>query len=1152
MSNFTHLHVHTQYSLLDGAANIKTLIKRVKELGMKSLAITDHGNMFGVKLFHDVAKKEGIKPILGCEMYVARNGLENKDEKGDRSGDHLVVLAKNKIGYQNLVKLVSLSWIEGFYYKPRIDKELLWKYKEGLIISTACLGGEIPKIIRNESPAAAEKLILEYKKHFGEDFYLELMDHGLKEQAFVNNHLIELSKKTGVKLIASNDTHFINSNDAQAHDILVCLSTSRDYTDPTRLRYTGEEYIKSPEEMAKLFKHIPEAIQNTQEIADKIELYQLDRSVLLPEFPMPKEFTDQDEYLKHLTFEGAKVSHRYPVLTPDIKERLDFELKTIKDMGFAGYFLIVQDFIAAARNMGTSVGPGRGSAAGSAVAFCLGITNIDPIKYNLLFERFLNPERVSMPDIDIDFDEDGREAVLDWVVEKYGKERVAHIITFGTMAAKMSIKDVARVLSLPLEESNRLAKMVPEKPGTTLDLAFEQVPELMHEKKNGTHLIKQTLDFAHILEGSVRQTGIHACGVIIGPEDLSEHIPLSTNKEAKLLVTQYDGKHIENVGMLKMDFLGLKTLSIIKDAIDNVKLSKGIDINPDTIPLNDPKTFELYQKGETIGTFQFESSGMRMYLKDLKPSNLEDLFAMNALYRPGPMDFIPLFIRRKHGLEKVEYPHEMLTDILKDTYGIMIYQEQIMQVAQRMGGFSLGSADILRRAMGKKKVDEMAQQKSIFIEGAQKKGVTAAKAEEVFDVMAKFASYGFNRSHSAAYSVVAFQTAYLKANYPAEYMAAVLSRNLSDIKKITIFMDECKRMGLVVKGPDINESFNRFTVNKRGEIRFGMEAVKGVGEAAVKNIIDERETSGNFADIYDFVKRINLQTVSKRTLESLALAGGFDGLPDITREKLFVADTKGTIFLETLVKYGAQAKSENGSSPNLFGGAAAYKIPKPEVPVAKEWSVLEKLNKERELVGIYLSAHPLDELKLEAESYSNIRLVELEDLAKFNGKELKMTGIVSGVEHKVSKTGSPWGSISLEDYSGTYRYTFFSKDYVNFKNYFTEGYALAIKGKVQLRYGKDSEYEIKISEIKMLTDVRDNMLKTIAIKIPIEKISDDIILDINRIVKENPGEATLRFLIYEPETKVWVQMFSRSHKVKITNQLTEYIESIPDLEYKID
>ena len=878
---YTHLHVHTQYSILDGAADIKNMISKVKADKMVALAITDHGNMFGVKEFHNEAVKQGIKPILGCEMYMARRSMYEKSDKTDGGGFHLILLAKNKEGYHNLIRLVSLAWTEGFYYKPRIDKETLRQYNAGLIACSACLNGEIPYTIRHEDYNSARKIVLEYKEIFGEDFYLELQRHKsgdpqmdkevFEDQVYVNEQLLKLSKETGVKVIATNDVHFINEEDAQAHDRLLCISTGKDVDDQNRLRYTRQEWLKSQQEMKEIFHDVPEALSNTNEIVEKVETFELNGPPVMPYFQIPEGFENADEYLKHLTYEGAK--DRYPELTEQVKERIDFELETIKKMGFPDYFLIVWDFIRAAREMDVSVGPGRGSAAGSVVAYCLRITDIDPVKYDLLFERFLNPDRISMPDIDIDFDEDGRDKVLQYVVNKYGKKRVAHIITFGTMAPKMAIRDVARVQKLELSEADRLAKLVPERPGTTFSKAYEEVPELVTERNSSNELVSQTLKYAEVLEGSVRQTGVHACGIIIGRDDLEEHIPICTSKDAELHVTQYDGKHIESVGMLKMDFLGLKTLSIIKDTIDNIKKSRNIDIDIDAIPLDDKKTFELYSWGDTTAIFQFESDGMKKYLRMLKPNRFEDLIAMNALYRPGPMDYIPSFINRKHGKEAIAYDLPEMDEFLKDTYGITVYQEQVMLLSQKLGGFTKGMADSLRKAMGKKIKAMMDQLKEKFIAGCKNNGYQEETVNKIWKDWEAFAQYAFNKSHSTCYAYVSYQTAYLKAHYPAEYMAAVLSRNLNDIKKITFFMDECKRMGLNVLVPDINESHARFTVNKAGDIRFGLAAIKGVGEAAVEHIIQERTKGGTFKNIYDFVERVNLTTVNKRSLEALAMAG---------------------------------------------------------------------------------------------------------------------------------------------------------------------------------------------------------------------------------------------------------------------------------------
>ncbi|MDD4646124.1 MAG: DNA polymerase III subunit alpha, partial [Bacteroidales bacterium] len=1100
MSAFVHLHLHTQFSILDGATPIGALMDRAISLGMPAVAITDHGNMFGVKQFFDTAKAKNIKPILGCEVYLAPKGRKDKSDVEDRHRYHLVLLAKNSVGYHNLIKMVSMAYLEGYYYKPRIDWELLHQYHEGLIACSSCLAGELPRAART-SESAAEEVLLKYKNLFGEDYYIELQDHGYPEQKQVNPVLISLARKHGVDLIATNDVHYLNAKDAEAQDILLCLSTGKDINDTNRMKFTGQEFFKTEQEMSRMFPEAPEAITNTLKVAEKVEFYELDRKILLPEFALPDPFTSQDDFLRHLTYEGSK--RRYPEITDAIRERLDFELDVVKTMGFAGYFLIVQDFIRAARERNVSVGPGRGSAAGSAVAYCIGITDIDPIKYKLLFERFLNPERVSMPDIDIDFDDDGREEVMKYVVEKYGYDHVAQIITFGSMGAKMAIRDVARVINLPLPEANRLAKLIPDGPSVSLATAYCESPELKEARANGEVLIKKTLEMAEILEGSVRQTGIHACGVIIGPDPLFEHIPVSISKESDLMITQYDGHYLEVVGMLKMDFLGLKTLSIIRDALENIKLSRGFDLDMDTISYEDQKTFELYQKGETVGTFQFESPGMRTYLKDLKPTVLEDLIAMNALYRPGPMEYIPIFIKRKFGLEPVVYPHPWLENVLKDTYGIMVYQEQIMQTAQVIGGFSLAKADILRRAMGKKKMDVMEKQKASFIEGAEQNGVEHAKAAEIFDTMQEFAKYGFNRSHAAGYAVVAFQTGYLKAHYPAEYMAAVLSRNLNDIKKITFMMDECRRMGMQVLGPDVNESYLKFTVNKEGNIRFGLAAVKGIGAGVVEALVQERNDRGPFTDIYDLVERVSLKTLNKKVLESMVVSGALDNVSRFPRYQFFAEDEKGQNFIEQLLRYGLKVQDENaGSQISLFGGISEIKPSRPEPRQSEPWSSLQLLNLEKEHVGIYLSAHPLDEYRLVIDNFTNANLADLQEIMTLKGKDLKVAGIVTSVEHKITKNGKPFGRMSMEDFTDTHTFTFFSPDYLTFKNYMQPGYAVMLNGKVEAHRFNEGEFEFKVKEMNMLADVGEKMIKSVTLTLSLDSISKAMVTELVELVQK--------------------------------------------------
>ncbi|MDD2277647.1 MAG: DNA polymerase III subunit alpha, partial [Bacteroidales bacterium] len=1132
MSKFVHLHVHSQFSILDGASGITTLIEKAKKMGMKAIALTDHGNMFGIKEFVNAAskandpinkeikrikgeivklEKEGVakdelnelklalqdqeqklfKPIIGCEAYVTAN--RHSREKDDRGGDHLVLLAKDLVGYHNLTKMVSYSWIEGFYQKPRMDKELLKKYSEGIIASSACLGGEIPQAIIKGNIQRAEEVIYEFKEIFGDDFYLEVMLHPVEpngysedtylEQGRVNKIILELAKKTGVKCIATNDVHFVNAEDALAHDRLICLNTGKDLDDPKRLRYTMQEYLKSEQEMLKLFPNNPEVIHNTLEIAEKVSIYSLDHEPIMPHFGLPEGFTDDNEYLKHLTFEGAK-KRWGENLTPEIEERLNFELEVIARMGYPSYFLIVWDFLVAAREMDVSVGPGRGSAAGSAVAYSLKITDIDPIKYDLLFERFLNPERVSMPDIDIDFDEDGRELVLQWVVNKYGKKRVAQIITFGTMAAKMAIRDVARVQKLPLAEAMRIAKLVPERPGITLSKAYKEVPELMECKKSPDELVRSTLQYAEVLEGSVRQTGVHACGIIIGRDNLEDHIPICINKDAELYVTQFDGKHVESVGLLKMDFLGLKTLSIIKDAIAFIKESKGIDLDLDHIPLDDKKTFELYSQGDTTALFQFESPGMKKHLRALKPNRFEDLIAMNALYRPGPIEYIPSFINRKHGREKIEYDIPEMEDYLRDTYGITVYQEQVMLLSQKLAGFTKGQADSLRKAMGKKLKDVMDKLKAQFVEGCLKKGHDIKKVEKVWTDWEAFAQYAFNKSHSTCYAYVSYQTAYLKAHYPSEFMAAVLSRNLSDIKKITVFMDECRRMGMQVLGPDVNESNYKFTVMHNGDVRFGLGAIKGVGEGAVANIIETRK-AGKFVDLYDFVERVNHQSLGKKNFESLVLAGAFDNFGITERAQFFAEDSKGSPFIEQLLRYGAKIQQEkNNTQQTLFGGMdSGFEIQKPELPIVEGWSKLKTLSKEKELIGIYLSAHPLDDYKLEIDTFCNITLSEMHDPTRLVGRELTFSGIVSEAKVLTTQKGNYYGRLTIEDFTDSYEITLFGKDFENNRKFFFVGYPLLIKGRFDHSKYREGQLELYIKNMQMLSDVRDELVKKITISL---------------------------------------------------------------------
>ena len=1161
MASFVHLHVHTQYSILDGAASTKALMKRAGELGMTAMAITDHGNMYGVKEFHDAASKAGIKPILGCEAYVARGSMDNKTTPEDRSGDHLILLAKNSEGYHNLIKLISQAWIRGFYYKPRIDKELLRKYHTGIIASSACIAGEIAQQVLAGDNHKAEEALQSYIDIFGDDFYLEVQRHEtndptadssvLAHQQRVIKAYKELSKKFNVKIIATNDVHFVKAEEAEAHDRLICINTASDFDDQNRLRYTKQEYLKSEEEMLAIFGDMPEVVSNTAEVAGKIESYSLSSKPIMPDFNIPETFADLDEYLVYQTYEGAK--KKWGEIDEDHKSRLDFELSVIKGMGFPGYFLIVQDFLNAARDMGVWVGPGRGSAAGSAVAYCLNITDVDPIKYNLLFERFLNPDRISMPDIDIDFDEDGRERVMQYVVGKYGHERVAHIVTFGTMAAKMAIKDVARVQKLPLSEANRLAKLIPERPGVTLSEAYEEVPELQKERESKEPLISQTLKYAEVLEGNVRQTGVHACGIIISKDNLDEYIPLCTAKDTDLYLTQYEGHHVESVGLLKMDFLGLKTLSILKDALENIKLSKGVDIVLDKLPLEDTKAYELFSNGETTGVFQFESTGMKRYLRELKPGKFGDLVAMNALYRPGPMEYIPQFIKRKLGKEEIKYEIPSMEKYLKETYGITVYQEQVMLLSQELAGFTKGQADTLRKAMGKKKKDIMDDLKVKFQEGCQKNGHDLNTVNKIWSDWESFAEYAFNKSHSTCYALVAYQTGYLKANYPAEFMAAVLSRNISDIKKITTMMDETRRMGIEVLGPDVNESYLKFTVNKSGNVRFGLGAIKGVGENAVLHLIEEREKNGPYTDIYDLVERVNLNTINKKNLEAMVHAGAFDCFADFSRARYFASDGKGSNFLENLIRYGNNVKNIRASSQiSLFGDTGGFDVVKPVPAVCTEWPKLEKLNKEKEVIGIYLSSHPLDDFRLEMETFTTATLADIQDLSEYVNRDVCVAGIVTETRNGVSKNGKPYGGFTLQDYSDSFRFMIFDKEYVNMSKFFQTGYYLLVRGKIQPRTYNPGELEFKIKDIHLLSSVREDLVTSLTLKIKTEDVTSEFVSELKNIISENAGNKALKVLLIDHNDKITVPLFSRSLKINITDDLISWIEDNPLIDYKVN
>ena len=1142
---FSHLHVHSEFSILQSTAGVKKILAKARELKMRAVAYTDMGNLHGA--FNAVAGQgDDLKVIIGCEFYVAEERLKKQFTKDnpDKRFNQLLI-AKNQDGYKNLSKLSSIGYVEGFYSGvPRIDRDLIVKYKENLIATTGNLYGEVPHLILNVGEHQAEDAFVWWHEQFGDDFYVELMRHGLPEEERVNKVLLGFAEKYGVKPIASNDVYYLHEDDATAHEVLWCVkegkTMSMDVGMGRRYRFAlpnHEYYFKDQEAMNALFADMPEALKNVNEIVDKCEPLKLKRDILLPAFPMPPEFETQDDYLRHLTLVGAKKRYGDPV-AEDVMERIDHELNIIKNMGFPGYFLIVQDFIAASRDMGVFVGPGRGSAAGSVVAFCIGITNIDPIKYNLLFERFLNPERISMPDIDIDFDDRGRQDVIDWVVKKYGKNQVAQIITYGTMAAKMSIKDVARATELPLSEANMLAKLVPDSPGTTLDKAFGEVSELAGIKENDQGPQGEVIRLAHTVEGSVRNTGIHAAGVIIAPDDLLEYIPVCTSKDADLLVTQFDGKVVESAGMLKMDFLGLKTLTIIKDALRLIKKNYDKDIDIDEIPLEDQKTFELYQRGETVGTFQFESAGMQKYLKELKPTDIEDLIAMNALYRPGPMQFIPNFINRKHGKEKVEYPHPLLENILNYSNGIMVYQEQIMQTAQILAGYSLGGADLLRRAMGKKKKEEMDKQKVIFVKGAKEKNdIDKKQAEEIFSIMEKFASYGFNRSHSAAYSVVAYQTGFLKANYPAEYMAAVLSNWMGTIDKIKIFIEEAKRTGVEVLGPDVNESSRDFDVNSDGAIRFGLAAVKGAGDAAVEAIIAEREENGNFKSVWDFVERVDLRKVNKKTVESLAYAGAFDNLGELHRAQFFhIGEGEQSSGIEKLVKYGSVTQAEKSSAQmSLFGGGSGMEMPKPKIPECEKWSDLVKLRFEKEVVGFYISGHPLDLYKVELE-YSCTPIPKIQDC---KNREIAIGGSITDVKIREAKNGNKFAIFTVEDYEGSTELVLFGKNYIEHRNMLEIGRFVYIKGRVQERYNRIDEWELSVKKISLLSDVKDQLFKLVVLKIELEKINETFVDGLVTLAETHSGKCDMKLEVYSENEKIKIDLFSRKFKVDPNSKFLE-------------
>ena len=1159
---FTHLHVHTQYSVLDGLSDIDKMLEKAKNDGMEAVAITDHGYMYGVKKFHDAALKAEIKPIIGCEVYVARRGIDKKESKVDGSGWHLILLAKNLKGYHNLIKLVSIASIDGFYYKPRVDKDLLKEYSEGIIALTACLGGEIPQKIVNDGEVKAEEALMEYKDIFGDDLYLEVQRHPtgdpemdkkvFDDQVYVNKALLKLGEKLGIKVVATNDTHFIDAEDAGPHDRLICIGTAKDLDDPNRLHYTRQEWFKTQAEMQELFSDIPQAIENTKEVADKIEVYQLNKEAIMPEFVIPEQFSDADEYLKHITYLGAE--ERYSEITDEIRERIDFELETIKKMGFPDYFLIVWDFLVAARNMGVIIGPGRGSAAGSVVSYSLRITDIDPLEYNLLFERFLNPDRISLPDIDIDFDDDGREKILEWVRDKYGVKRVAHLITFGTMAAKMAIRDVARVQRLPLSEADRLAKLVPDVPGISLTKAMKDIPELKDELEKGKDDISSVLKNAITLEGSIRNTGTHACGIIISKEDLNNYIPVTSVKDSVLTyATQLDGKYIESVGLLKMDFLGLKTLSIIKDTIENVKLSKGVTVDIAKISFEDELTYELFSRGDTVALFQFESDGMRKHLKDLKPSRFEDLIAMVALYRPGPMEYIPNFIARKHGNEKIAYDFPEMKDDLEETYGITVYQEQVMLLARKLAGFTRGQSDSLRKAMGKKNKEQMENMKIKFFEGCEANNLPIYKVEKVWKDWIAFAGYAFNKSHATCYAYLAYQTAYLKAHYPAEFMAANLGRNLNDIKKITHLISETKRMGISVLGPDINESSASFTVTKDGIIRFGLAAIKGVGEAAVDQIIKEREKNNFFTNIFNFVKRVNLKSVNKRSLEALAKAGAFDSFENTHRAQYFYTEGDNSgIFIEKILRHGSSYQEQQSSSQvSLFGDTDMFEVRDPEMPECEQWSIPMQLQYEKEVTGFYISGHPLDDYTHTIRRYCKHSIEELRNnLDKYNNQQVSFGGMVIDSSQKISKNGDTFGAFTLEDFSGSINLVLFSENYLKKKHMLEVGNNIFIKAHVEEKRYQPGSLQIKIVDMYLLSETMSMLAKAVKLHVSASDINEKFIDSLFDLTTIYPGNTPIQMELTDNEANMSINM--KTNHAKVDPRLfVSALSKEHDLQYSI-
>lgn len=1235
MEDFVHLHVHTYYSILDGQSSIPRLVDKAVNNGMRGMAITDHGDMFGIKEFFDYCNKvngkrreegkELFKPIFGCEMYVARHRkIDKVKENGDMSGYHLIVLAKNYQGYKNLIKLVSRSWVDGYYMRPRTDREDLERYHEGLIVCSACIAGEVPRKIIKDDIEGAREAIEWYHRVFGEDYYLELQRHEVKDPNLIANReafpmqqkanrvMIELAQEYGIKLVCTNDAHFVDKENAEAHDHLLCISTGKDLDDPNRMRYSKQEWFKTREEMNEVFSDIPEAMANTLEILNKVEVYDIEHGPIMPFFPIPETFGTEEEwrkrftpqqlfdeftsdengenqlsreegeekieklggidklyrikfeadYLSELAYQGARKCYG-ETLTDEVKERINFELHIMKTMGFPGYFLIVQDFINSARDhLDVMVGPGRGSAAGSVVAYCLGITKIDPIKYDLLFERFLNPDRISLPDIDTDFDDDGRGRVLEWVENKYGHDNCAHIITFGTMATKNSIKDVARVEKLPLDVANHLCKVIPDKlpDGLKMNLpnAIKSIPELREAEASNDTRLRNTMTYAKMLEGTVRGTGIHACGFIICRDPISDWVPVSVAEDKsdpghKLHCTQYDGHVIESTGLIKMDFLGLKTLSILKEAVENVKISTGIEVDLDKIPMDDPLTYQLYCEGRTIGTFQFESAGMQKYLRELHPTVFEDLIAMNALYRPGPMDYIPDFIARKRDPAKIAYDIPCMEKYLKDTYGITVYQEQVMLLSRQLAGFTRGESDALRKAMGKKKKAIVDAMKPKFIEGGKRNGHSPQVLEKIWTDWEKFASYAFNKSHATCYSWVAYQTAYLKAHYPAEYMAAVMSRNLANIAEITKLMDECRAMGIECLGPDVNESRQKFSVNSHGAIRFGLAAVKGMGDAAAQAIIDEREKNGAYKSVFDLAERVNLGAVNRKAFESLALSGGFDSFK-IERQNYFGTNAKGDIFLDSLIRYGQLYQQEQVQAQNsLFGSTDAIEIATPQVPQVDPWSTIETLNRERDLVGIYLSAHPLDEFGIVLRAMCNTHCIELDDKVSLSKKDqIVIGGIVTGTKSKFTKNGKPCGFVTIEDFEGSGELAFFGEEWGRWKGMLVEGSTVFITAKCIQKYRDSNYYDLKIADIQYLQTIKDQRIEKFTITMDSTSIDETVVNDISTMLRNSPGSTQLYFQINDVTSNSYVLLRSKMGPISLKHKFMTYIEANPEMSYHVN